>query len=117
ERFRVLFEHSSDAHLLHDDTGIIDCNNAAIAMLRCTDKSQVLRLHPAALSPEFQPDGRRSMEKCIEVDSIARRRGYHRFEWIHRKADGTDFPVEVTLTPVTINGKDTLLVVWHDLTE
>jgi CheY-like chemotaxis protein/nitrogen-specific signal transduction histidine kinase len=31
--------------------------------------------------------------------------------------DGTDFPVEVTLTPVRLDGKDTLLVVWHDLTE
>lgn len=26
ERFRILFEHSTNAHLLFDETGIIDCN-------------------------------------------------------------------------------------------
>lgn len=117
ERFRVLFEHSSDAHLLFDETGITDCNNAAIQMLLCKDKAEVLALHPAVLSPEYQPDGRRSMEKCLEMDATARQNGYHRFEWIHRKTDGTDFPIEVTLTPVVVAGKETLLVVWHDLTE
>jgi two-component system, NtrC family, sensor kinase len=32
-------------------------------------------------------------------------------------ADGTDFPVEVTLNPIKLKDKNTLLVVWHDLTE
>ncbi|MCA8973399.1 MAG: response regulator [Planctomycetes bacterium] len=113
----MLFEYSTDAHLVFDETGIIDCNNAAIEMLRCKDKQQVLALHPAELSPELQPDGRRSMEKCIEMDGIARQRGYHRFEWTHRRLDGEEFPVEVTLNPVTLSGKDALLVVWHDITE
>jgi diguanylate cyclase (GGDEF)-like protein/PAS domain S-box-containing protein len=118
ETFRVLFESSSDAHLLFDETdGIIDCNDATVAMLRYQDKSQVLALHPAVLSPEFQPDGRRSMEKCVEMDATARRDGYHRFDWTHRRADGEDFPCEVTLTPTQLHGRTVLLVVWHDLTE
>ena len=117
ERFRVLFEESSDAHLLFDSDGIIDCNHAAIAMLGCTDKRHMLGLHPAKLSPEFQPDGRRSDEKCIEMDTIARERGHHRFEWLHQRVDGSTIPVEVTLTPVQLSGQPVLLVVWHDLTE
>lgn len=117
EKLRVLFEQSSDAHLLFDDTGIIDCNNAAINMLKCKDKNQVLSLHPAVLSPEFQPDGKRSGDKAMEMDALARQNGFHRFEWIHKKMDGTEFPVEVTLNPVVINEKPTLLVVWHDITE
>ena len=117
ERFRVLFEQSSDAHLLFDGTGIIDCNNATITMLRCTDKSEVLALHPAVLSPEFQPDNQRSDVKCLAMDASAYEKGCHRFEWVHRKMNGEDFPVEVTLTPVTLQGKPVMLVVWHDLTE
>ena len=113
----MLFEYSSDAHLLFDDTGIIDCNHAAVAMLRCRDKTEALALHPAVLSPTYQPDGRLSLEKCVEMDALAYEKGYHRFEWTHRKMDGETFPVEVTLTPVTLNGKPTLLVVWHDMTE
>lgn len=116
-KFRVLFEHSSDAHLIFDDSGIIDCNNAAIAMLRCADKTQVLKLHPALLSPERQPDGRSSLEKSVEMDGLARLRGHHRFEWMHRRLTGEDFPVEVTLTPVLLPSGPALLVVWHELTE
>ncbi|MBI3130628.1 MAG: PAS domain S-box protein [Acidobacteria bacterium] len=117
EKFRVLFQQSTDAHLLFDATGIIDCNQAAITLLGAQSKSQLLNLHPAVLSPEFQPDGERSLEKSVRMDRIAREQGYHRFEWIHQKLDGTRFPVEVTLNPVTLQGKPTLLVVWHDLTE
>lgn len=117
EKFRVLFEHSSDAHLIFDDSGIFDCNKAAVKMLRCADKAQVLRLHPAVLSPELQPDGRRSLEKSVDMDRRARERGYHRFEWMHRRMDGEDFPVEVTLTPVQLSTGPSLLVVWHELTE
>jgi len=117
EKFRVLFEQSSDAHLLFDDKGIIDCNNAAIQMLRCPDKSQVLAIHPARLSPELQPDGRSSLEKCVEMDRIAYERGHNRFEWLHRRMDGEDFLVEVSLTPVVLNQKRVMLTVWHDITE
>lgn len=118
ERFRTLFEFSNDAHLIFDVAtgGIIDCNAEAIRMLRCTDKNQVLAIHPAVLSPEYQPDGRRSLEKSVEMDATARANGYHRFEWIHRRMNGEDFPVEVTLTPVTLHSGPALLVVWHEIT-
>jgi hypothetical protein len=52
DRFRVLFEHSSDAHFLFDETGITDCNDATVQLLKAADKSHVLSLHPAVLSPE-----------------------------------------------------------------
>ena len=115
EKFRVLFEYAADALLILGADGILDCNAAAIAMLRARHKDDVLRVHPAVLSPEVQPDGRRSLEKSVEMDRTAHTNGYHRFEWIHRRMDGEDFPVEVTLTPVTIPGERVLLVAWHDL--
>src|SRR5262245_13349940 len=117
DRFRVLFEHASDAHLIFDETGITDCNDATVKLLKAADRSQVLSLHPAVLSPEYQPDGRRSLEKSREMDALARTRGYHRFEWMHRKLDGEVFPVEVTLNAVEIGGKPAMIVVWHDLSE
>ena len=117
ERFRSIVEHASDAYLLFDSTGILDCNRASIAMLRCTDKHQVLSLHPAVLSPDVQPDGRRSLEKSVEMDRTARERGFHRFQWMHRRMTGEDFPVEVTLTPVDLRSGPAMVVTWHDLSE
>ena len=117
DRFRILFEHSSDAHLIFDETGITDCNDATVKLLKAADRAQVLSLHPAMLSPEYQPDGRRSLDKAVDMDALARAHGYHRFEWVHRKLDGESFPVEVTLNSVEIGGKAAMIVVWHDLTE
>ena len=117
ERFRVLFEHSSDAHLLFDESGIIDCNQAVVRMLGGTDKQQIMNIHPARLSPEIQPDGRRSDDKSAEMDGLAQQHGHHRFEWTHRRFDGSDIQVEVSLTRVELSGRPVLLVVWHDLTE
>ncbi|CAG5068274.1 Sensor histidine kinase RcsC [Dyadobacter sp. CECT 9623] len=117
EKLSVIFQYSTDAHLLFDESGILDCNQAAVKMLACKDKIELLSLHPATFSPEFQPDGKRSAEKALEMDRLAYETGYTRFEWIHRKITGEEFPVEVTLSPVPINNKKVLLVVWHDISD
>jgi PAS domain S-box-containing protein len=116
EKLSVIFQYSTDAHLLLDENGIMDCNEAAVKMLRCKNKSELLSIHPARFSPEFQPDGRASSEKSVEMDRLAYENGYNRFEWIHKRIDGEEFPVEVTLNPVMISNKKVLLVVWHDIT-
>ena len=117
ERYTILFNQSTDAHLLLDTHGIIDCNFAAVKMINAKSKEQLLSLHPAVFSPEYQPDGMKSTDKKMHMDQIARDEGYHRFEWVHRKLTGEEFPVEVTLNAVDVAGRSLLLVVWHDLTE
>jgi PAS domain S-box-containing protein len=117
ERFRVLFERSSDAHLLYDQTGVIDCNDATLRMLRADRKESVIGKSPVALSPRRQPDGRLSLIVGEQMRQLASLRGYYRFEWMHQRFDGTQFPVEVTLTPVRLNGRDVILSVWHDIAE
>ncbi len=117
ERFTVLFEHSTDAHLLFDKTGIVDGNNAAVRMLNAKNKEEILAHHPAYFSPEYQPCGMRSMDKNKLMDKIAHELRYHRFEWMHKKITGEEFLVEVTLNPVSVANKNMLLVVWHDLTD
>jgi diguanylate cyclase (GGDEF)-like protein/PAS domain S-box-containing protein len=118
ERFRVLFEQSSHAHVIFDEaTGIIDCNQAAMNMVRCTDKKVICGIHPSKLSPEMQPNGRRSDELGAEMCELARTNGGHHFEWQRRTLDGDEYPIEVTITPVTLGGKSVLLAVWNDLSE
>jgi len=116
-RFRILFERSSDAHLLLDETGVIDCNDATLRMLHCVEKSDVLGRGSAELSPTRQPDGRLSVVVAAQVLQRARAHGFHRFEWTYQRSDGTTFPVEATLTPVRLNGREVILAVWHDIAE
>lgn len=118
-RFRLMFESTADALLLLDP-GIgkfIDCNRAALDMLRCKDKSQILPLHPAKLSPLHQPDGRLSTEKAEDMIATAMRNGSHRFEWIHCSAYREDFPVEVLLTPILMGERHLIITTWRDITE
>ena len=117
ERFRILFERSSEAHLLLDETGVIDCNDATLRMLRSVQKSEVLGRGAADLSPARQPDGRLSVVVAAQMLQRARAHGFHRFEWTYHRADGTTFPVEATLTPVRLNGREVILAVWHDIAE
>lgn len=115
--YRALFENSADAILILDGEHFIDCNQATVEMLGYRDKQELLQTHPSELSPEFQPDGRRSFEKANEMMAIAFEKGSHRFEWDHKRASGEVFPVEVLLTAVPEKDLPMLHVVWRDITE
>jgi diguanylate cyclase (GGDEF)-like protein/PAS domain S-box-containing protein len=117
QRFRVLFEKSPHAHLLLDDNGILDCNDAAVAILGATDRSDLLLAHPAALSPELQPDGKPSRDAYADAMAATYAKGFHRFEWTYRRMSGEPLVVEETLSPVRINDRLVLISVWQDLTE
>lgn len=116
-RFRSLFEKSADAILLFENGVFTDCNQAAVEMMRATDKQQFLSLHPSVLSPAHQPDGRPSYEKAEEIIRATLEKGGNRFEWIHRRTDGEDFPVEVLLTTINLGGHQAIYTVWRDITE
>ena len=116
--FQQLFERSADAIFLFDPGRevFVDCNQAAVEMMGATSKEQLLLVHPADLSPEFQPDGRNSREKTPEVINLALGKGSHRFEWRARRMDGTEFLLEVLLTPVQTGEHPLLATVCRDIT-
>lgn len=92
-------------------------NESAASILGYDSIESLVNTHPSVLSPEFQADGQPSFEKANEMMTIAFREGYHRFDWIHQKRDGDNFPVEVTLTKVPYQGKEALFCVWRDMSE
>ena len=61
-------------------------------------KDEFTGVHPSQISPEFQPDGKSSLEKVEEVLNLAALNGTHRFEWMHKKRDGEDFLCEILVT-------------------
>ncbi|HEX9252238.1 MAG TPA: PAS domain S-box protein, partial [Ignavibacteriaceae bacterium] len=116
-KFQLFFEYSKDAMLLLDGEVFFDCNNAAVEMLGYKNKSQMLSVHPAKLSPEYQPDGVSSYTKAERIIKQAYKDGFVKFEWMHRKKSGEDFPIEVMLTSIPLEGKQILFTVWRDITE
>ena len=115
EKFRMLFESSADPCLLIDGNAFVDCNQATVELLHASGKAEVLNTHPWEISPEFQPDGRPSLQKANEMIRAAKSRGVQRFEWLHCRKDGSLFPVEVSLTRLPENGM--IYTVWRDITK
>jgi PAS domain S-box-containing protein len=117
--FRHLFERTAEAILLFDRRSnmFVDCNAATLRMLGAATREEVLLQHPWSLSPERQPDGRPSVEKAAEMIAVAIVKGTHRFEWIHRRMDGTPFAVEVMLTSIQFGDRPFIYTVWRDLAE
>lgn len=115
-RYRDLFRNSKDAYLIIEEDKFIEFNPATVEMLGFKSESELLGVHPSELSPEYQPDGRLSYEKANEMMHIAYTNGTNRFEWLHKKADGTEFPVEVLLTAIRQGDHTLLFTVWRDIT-
>jgi PAS domain S-box-containing protein len=116
ERFRTLFSKSRDANLLLVDGVHVDCNEACLEMLGVT-RDQIIGKSPVSLSPERQPDGRLSSEVAQENICEAMETGSARFEWLHRRMDGTEICTDIVATSVNIGGKEGLFGVWRDITD
>src|ERR1051326_1588350 len=105
--FQLLFERSADAILLFDPKAgvFVDCNAAAVDLMRAGTKERLLGARPDELSPPNQPDGTPSREKSDRVTELVEEHGGHRFEWVGRRFDGQEIPLEVLATPVNLDGR------------
>ena len=117
--FQQLFERSADAIWLFDpDTGVfVDCNQAAVDLMRAGTKERLLQSRPAQLSPPLQPEGCTSEEKSAHVIAQTSKHGGYRFEWLARRFDGRDIPLEVLTTPIPVDGRNIYVVVSRDISE
>jgi diguanylate cyclase (GGDEF)-like protein/PAS domain S-box-containing protein len=115
--FETLFEKSSDGIFVLSNQIIVQCNEKIIQMLHYDSKEELLGKRPAMLSPPTQPDGRSSLEKGDAMLELALRNGRHQFEWVHLRKGGEPFHVEVTLTPILLDGRKVIYVTWRDISE
>ncbi|MDX1920176.1 MAG: ATP-binding protein, partial [Candidatus Caenarcaniphilales bacterium] len=115
-RFRTLCEKSPDAIFLMEEKSILYCNLAAVHLLKASSKAQVLSLDLFSLFPEIQPDNSNSVKKFSRLMNMAYEEEGKRFEWVHKKLTGENFWTEVILTPIQLEEKSILHVVWRDIT-
>ncbi|MGL5064967.1 MAG: PAS domain-containing sensor histidine kinase [Microcoleus sp.] len=116
KKFRTLYESTTDAVMLLDETGFLDCNPATLKLFGCSNSSEFCGKHPSEFSPQFQPNGRDSASLAGEWIDTALRSGNCRFDWQHRRLDGLEFPAEVLLTAMDVGGKIGLQAVVRDIT-
>ena len=117
ERLRLLIDKTPLACLLWDkDYQIFECNEAARILFDFQD-GQNYQDTFLLLSPEFQPNGDRSIEKTYEMVEAAFRDGAVVFNWIHQLLDGTQVPCEITIVRVEYEGGYVVASYARDLRE
>ena len=116
-KFKTLYESSGDAIMMLDEKGFFDCNEATVKLFGCRNKEEICIRHPADLSPAVQPNGCDSMDYARNNIAIALKKGSYQFEHLHRRLDGTEFPADVLLNAMEIDGKRVLQAIVRDITE
>lgn len=117
ERFQRLFTASPDAILLIDphDTHvswpIIDCNEAACIMNGYTREELIGKSIDILNVKTGSPEERKAYLESLRNKSIAF------IETYHRHKDGHIFPIEVSTSIVTIQGREIILGIDRDISE
>ncbi len=115
ERMRIMLDATPlCCTLLNNSFRAIDCNLEALKLFHFTDRKEYLD-NFYELAPKFQPNGSVSTEEFVMNITAAFQKGNFRFEWLHRRLDGTLIPAEVTLIRVHQEGGDIIAAYARDL--
>lgn len=117
DHLRVIFNGSNDAIIILQNDRFIDCNPKALEMFGIPDKAVLKTMTPVNISPEFQPDGTCSKASVAEKLQETTEKGFARFEWVHKKFDGSIFSTIVSLS-MTQHGTDQFIhAIITDITQ
>ncbi|MEM7769025.1 MAG: PAS domain S-box protein [Cyanobacteria bacterium P01_A01_bin.37] len=117
QKYRALFDGSSDTVTIFDGRVFIDCNTATLHMFRCETKDQFCRKHPLDFSPLQQPGGQDSKALASAHLSMVQQEGTHQFQWMHQRLDGDLFWAEIWLSTVQIGEESMIQAVIRDITQ
>ncbi|MEO5376893.1 MAG: PAS domain S-box protein [Magnetococcus sp. DMHC-6] len=117
EKFRTLFEATGEGVLLLGRDGLMDCNEKAVEIFGCMDRNDLLTRQIQEFWPDRQPNGERSKKQAEKWRNMAFEEGSVSYEWLYRRADtGQEFPAEVLLNALALEGLPALQVVVRDIT-
>ncbi len=119
ERVNAYFTSSSDGLLiLSAEHRFIHANDAALKLFGFEKMADLVKCGPGVLSPERQPGGELSSELAVQrIQSAMETDKPLRFDWVHKRQDGTEFPCEITLIRIALQGQPAQLTIIRDITE
>jgi PAS domain S-box-containing protein len=116
EKYRTLFVNSPIAYFIIQNGVFVELNEAA-SQLYDSSKEYLIGKSPVEISPEYQPNGRRSDELVAESFDKVFTEGNISFDWIHTRENGTNFIAEINLSPIEFQQQTAIFVAWQDITQ
>lgn len=116
QRFQALFEHSPHAIFLveaDENAAIVDCNPVACRMNGYSREEligqsiRILDVEGVSVVPE----------NGLAYADWLRTRGQVQYEIMHRRKDGSVFPIEVSTCLVNVGGRELVLGIDRDISE
>src|SRR5262249_52952859 len=115
EKFRALFEGTTQAVVLHDENGILEANPSWLRLLGYSSLADVIGKHAVELSAPIQPGGERAETLATHIAN-AFANGSERFQWTVLRRDGSELPMEVFLTRIQFGDRQLIQAVCNDIT-
>jgi two-component system, sensor histidine kinase len=114
---RNLVDFAPDAVLVIDATGLIVYANPQAERLFGYENEQLLRLHVDALVPERHRNRHAAHRHDYAQDPRTREMGASSTELSARRSDGFEFPVEIRLSTLEVDGERLVATAVRDVTE
>ncbi len=114
-RFRHLFESANDAIFILQDNLFVECNEKTLELFRC-EKKDILGKSPIELSPEFQPNGEKSVPLARKKLALAAKGHPVRFDWVHSRPDKSTFYSDVSLNQLLTGNEAYIQAIVRDIT-
>lgn len=114
EYYAAVFNASEDAVLIVDGSHLVDCNHAAVELLKCPSRAELLQMHPVDFCLAATPAG--GDWRGLAEDHVAQAHacGSHRFDWPIRDREGREFYCEIRLRRFDWRGRTLLRATLHD---
>jgi len=116
-KFRTIFDSTGDAIMLIKDGTFIDCNKAALNIFNVATRAEFCTYRPGDISPPLQPNGIDSVIMAEGRMAEVERDGSSFFEWNFLPKGGDEFPTEVLLTKMEIDGEPVFEATVRDISE
>lgn len=119
DEYRVLFESTMDVLIVYDPDNdrVVMCNLAACKLFGYDKKDCFMKLTPAELSAEYQPDGRLSSAAMPGILKKVLREGQLSGQWLFSRRGGHSFLADVRLKRIDFEDRTVVLASGRDITE
>ncbi len=110
-RYRTLLDFATDSFLLHDgDATIVDVNDRTCESLGYT-REELIGQKPSLFAVHLTPERQEwVLQQLRDGQAVA-------YDSVHRRKDGSTFPAEVRIRPISLDGRPYAVTLARDITE